>query len=439
MTSCPATVQPAVSEQPPRSTPIAESAWKALQLARPAAPGGPLEGDKGTSGGDGVLTAPATPVCGSCATQPTAARPKVFVRNDSAWFARNDGQQSGDSTPARGLALVQHLGLCGAVNEATQARLDAACAATAAAQEDAACLRQQLQAAAGAAAAAQQRAASGEAEAARLARQLAQAQRNTAAQLAGMQARLTASEQRGRELETAVVAAADARRAAEMGRAAAEHAALAAQLRLARLQDQNERQRVVISSLAASRGSAFEERFSLRMEAQKAGKELGQAQRVAGHLQKALDQHRASKEAACCAAAEEAERAAAERWHGRVSTLRKQLSEARRKLQASKDAELSARAELAAERELLEQAHAALSADHAVLSTVAAELAAELAVLRKQHPPAAGRAARLTLQRAGSTGSGDTEGEAGGGASRPASPATPLCPISPTAATVATE
>lgn len=42
----------------------------------------------------------------------------------------------------------------------------------------------------------------------------------------------------------------------------------------------------------------------------------------------ALEQQKASMELACAKAAEEGERAAAERWQGRVSTLRKQASSA---------------------------------------------------------------------------------------------------------------
>ncbi|KAL4443331.1 hypothetical protein ABPG75_011068 [Micractinium tetrahymenae] len=267
----------------------------------------------------------------------------AFARNDSALLA-------GGAAP-RGLALVPHLG---GASSSLAARAMAAEAAAAAAQAEAASLRDELACQEASACAARLRAAAAESEAARVSCQLARAQAG-AFVAATAAARAEAAERRSRELAAALLTSEDLRRAAELGRRAAERAAVAQEQRGAALQAQLERQRGVIAQLAESRGAAFEERFSLRLEAQKFSRELAQAQRAAAHLQQALEQQRAALGLACSKAAEEGERVAAERWQGR-------LSETRRKLHLAAEAEAAARAELTAERLLLEQAHTALSA-----------------------------------------------------------------------------
>ena len=309
----------------------------------------------------------------------------IFVaRSDSAYMA----SQRGKSGPI-GLALVTQLSLrecqrcCSGspAGSSPSRQLAGAHAAATAAQADAAQLRQQLQAAATQGVAASRRAEAAEAEAGRLACQLAQARKAAAAAVAAAQGVATAAERRSRVLAAALVAAEDLRRAADVGRGLAERASAAAERRVCQLQDQHERQRGVIATLAASRGAAFEERralgfraglvsasppahcqaavpkrcsayvsqpsaaappavllitlitnsplrprrFSLRLEAQKVCRELAQAQRSAHHLDQALQQQRTAAAAAVAAAREEGEAAAAAHWRARVTTLRHQV------------------------------------------------------------------------------------------------------------------
>lgn len=105
----------------------------------------------------------------------------------------------------------------------------------------------------------------------------------------------------------------------------------------------------------------------------------------------ALVQQRAASELECAAAKATGEAEAAARWQSRVSLLRKQLADSRRRLQRAQEGEaasqarlLAAQRELARDQSLLAEVHRALTADRTVLQQASEELAAELVMLRKQ-------------------------------------------------------
>lgn len=209
------------------------------------------------------------------------------------------------------------------------------------------------------------------------------------------------------KLAAMLAAAEELRATAEFERAVMQERLEGQARRLAQLQGQVQRQHGVIATLAASRGEAFEERWGLKLELQQANAAADAAQRSTAHLQQALEQQRSAAEQACAAASEEGERAAEERWHGRVLELRTQLADARCKLQHSQEAKAAALHQLACKTGALRvRGHPESSAK-----------VAELAALRSRRPPAT-TLIRSWL-RAASIASADAEGcsSAGGGGS----------------------
>lgn len=209
------------------------------------------------------------------------SHPKVWGSLHSSTFAHTASSLGACGPAIRGLALVPHLGGTFSVLEA---RATAAEAAAAAAQAEAAVLRQALASMEASARAARQRAAGAELEAGRVSRQLARAQVGAFAAAAAT-ARAEAAERRSNELAAALQASQELQRAAEQGQRDAERVVAAQEQRGAALQAQLGQQQGVIAQLAASRGAAFEERFSLRLEARQFSRELAQAQRTVAHLQ----------------------------------------------------------------------------------------------------------------------------------------------------------
>lgn len=234
----------------------------------------------------GKLGDPPQPPGGTCPdaapSPPAPLSPKACGSLRSTCTCADDAMPACGAAP-RGLALVPHLARASAE---LAARATAAEAAAAAAEAQAALLRRELASAEALARAAWHRAAAAEAEGARVSRQLAHAQAGAFVAVAAT-ARAEAAEQRSRGLTAALLASEEARHAEEARRRAAERGAEAQGDKLAALEAQLERQRGVIAQLAGSRATAFEERFSLRMEAQQASDELARAQRTTAHLQQA--------------------------------------------------------------------------------------------------------------------------------------------------------